>query len=120
PPQNRNIYLSVDLDKYKPGETMRLFFSGVSDYPFGVKETFVLKKEDHKVAEINPEFKTKKTISGNCYPIETRAEARFIYWKIPAENIPYNDKLTLEVTFCNPVTPLMPEKIDSRVFLITK
>lgn len=120
PPQNKNIYLSVDLDKYKIGETMRLFFSGISDYPFGVKETFVLKKDGHRVGEINPQFKIQKTVSNNCYPIETREQARFIYWKIPAENIPYNDKLTLEVTFCNPVTPLMPEKIDSRTFLITR
>ncbi|MBI4411936.1 MAG: DUF882 domain-containing protein [Deltaproteobacteria bacterium] len=84
PPQNRNIYLAADKDIYYPGETLRLFFSGVSDYPFGVKVPFKLKKGDRTIASFTPEF--KKEISGKeCVSLDEKRQARLITWKIPED-----------------------------------
>lgn len=39
PDYNRHLYLSSDLDRYRAGETIRLSFSGISTFGFGVKPT---------------------------------------------------------------------------------
>ena len=117
PPQNRNIYLASDKDIYYAGETLRLFFSGVSDYPFGVKIPFKLKKEDRTIESFIPEF--KKEISGKeCVPLEERKHGRLITWKIPEDIKAPNGRLSVEVEFCDPVTEIMPHRIVSKPFVI--
>jgi len=115
PPQNKNIYLSVDYDVYKPGDTIRFMFSGISEYPFGVSTKWVLKKGDHKKVIVEPTFKESKNIKDNCYMMTKRSDVRFIYWRIPTD-ISADKNLSVEVSFCDPTTPLMPPKIDSRPF----
>ena len=118
PPQNKNIYLSVDYDRYKPGDTMRLFFSGVSEYPFGVSSEWVLKKKDHSVQKVTPILADSKKVTPNgCYPMDSRLDSRFLSWQIPTD-VRKGESFTLEVPFCDPVTPQMPEKLISRPFEI--
>ncbi|MBI2340424.1 MAG: DUF882 domain-containing protein [Deltaproteobacteria bacterium] len=117
PPLNRNIYLSPDKDIYYAGETMRLFFSGVSDYPFGVKIPFKLKKGGRIIDSFMPEF--KKEISGKeCVSLEERRQARLITWKIPEDLKAPGGKLNVEVEFCDPVTEMTPPSVASKPFVI--
>lgn len=123
PPQNKNIYLSIDKDIYLPGETMQLFFSGISDYPFGVKAQMELVDESGKknVRQVTPEFSENKNPDPSaCMVLKDRKDTRQIFWKIPNEwrAIHESPLRAVRVEFCDPITPLMPKTLLSRPFVI--
>ncbi len=124
PQENKNIYLSIDKDIYHPGETIQLFFSGISQFPIGVKPIFRL-----GATSFTPEFQVlpPPLMGGgwgegdHCVLLTKRKEARLITWTIP-ENISTSDekKLAVEVQFCGPEYSKMPKEILSRSFVIRK
>lgn len=112
-PQNRNIYLSPEYDFYQEGETMRLFFSAISNYPFGMKSDWEVVDEKGKVLD-------KVTMSDQkCVVINQRSETRSFKLEIP-QSLPQNKNLFIRVNFCKPTYKKMPESILSRVFVIEK
>lgn len=116
PPKNKNIYLSIDQDTYHPGDRVRLFFSGVSDYPFGVKPKVVLRGSKEKTEDMEIEWKSKSD-SEDCRLIHDRAEARQIFWTVPKDMPITNEKLMVQIEFCKPKYK-MPDFIVSREFSI--
>lgn len=120
-PLNKNIYLSSEYDTYQPGETMRLFLSAISDFPFGIQTKMVVKNDDKKLLTIKPLFNSKKA-EDKCLKVTNLKEARHITWEIPnkSSKLPFNQDLTIELSFCNPVYENMAQSIESRKFQITQ
>ncbi|MBF0105247.1 MAG: DUF882 domain-containing protein [Deltaproteobacteria bacterium] len=112
---NRNIYLSTDYDKYRQGATVRMFFTSISDFGFGVKKRvfFVTDTEGNAVVA-----KTMiNTTSGTeCLPVTTRDEARFIYAEIPPDLEP--GFYRIKIDFCQRPSEEMPESRVSNLIEI--
>lgn len=117
PPLNRNIYLSIDKDIYKPGEEIRLFFSGISNYPIGVRPEFKLDRDGHSRILFRPKF-DKGDEKAECVVLNDHKAARAITWKIPTNFDASNEAWKVEVDFCAPTTEKMPLELKSRSFLI--
>jgi len=119
PQENKNIYIAPEFDFYKQGETIRLFFSGISEYPFGVKPVFKLVNGAKTLKAFKPDIRYKSDQSkANCVLLEKKKEARFIYWKIPNKLKVPKSKLGIEVEFCGPKYGKMPAKIVSKPFVV--
>lgn len=118
---NKNIYLSTDYDVYLPGETIRLFLSGISDYPFGIKSPLKLVGKGGGAIIMEPQFHNSKTIGdSNCLVVNNRKDARLIYWKIPDEKKVKPGIRQIQMSFCGHDFKTMPAKILSRPFRIKK
>jgi uncharacterized protein YcbK (DUF882 family) len=96
PALNKNIAMSVDRDIYASNDSMRMFFSGVSNHPFGLKSTFKLYEGDSQLAVITP--KIDGEVKDGCIQINSRAQGRNISWQISNE-LPKNQKLHFKVEF---------------------
>ena len=116
PPLNQNIYMSVDKDVYLPGETIQMFFSGVSDYPFGLKSMMTIYKDNESVLDISPNI--KGNFVKDCIFMEKKEQIRKISWKIPNDFSTKNQKVKIHVRFCDPIFANQPKEIDSREFEI--
>jgi uncharacterized protein YcbK (DUF882 family) len=114
PPLNENIYLSVDRDIYKTGETMNMFFSGISDYPFGVKKKMELRNEKGLITTITPTW--NKELKKECVVVDEFSLGRKVSWKIPEKFKLTGEKIFVEVTFCDPTYAKMPKILRSRSF----
>ncbi len=117
PPENRNIYMSVDRDIYKAGETMHLFFSGISDYPFGLTPEMEIVKKDKTIEHIRPTVKGQEINS--CVVMAERKQVRHLEWVIPDDFKKTDERLQIRVTFCDPTYEKMPKEILSREFEVT-
>ncbi|HBF11840.1 MAG TPA: hypothetical protein DDW49_00370 [Deltaproteobacteria bacterium] len=123
PLENKNIYLSVEYDIYKPGEVIRMFLSGISDFPFGVRPTFGLVTQKHgtPLMQFIPSFgrASLRNEIPECVMINKRNDARFIYWHIPENKKWPKQKLAVRIQFCNSNQyKSMPDKITSRGFVV--
>lgn len=114
--KNHYVYLATDKDIYHPGETMRLFLSAVSDYPFGIRTEFQLEHKKRYLLSFNPNFHGKQS-DGICQPIRSREEARFMTWEIPADWKGPDGPLNVEIHFCNHHWKDMPSSLISKPFL---
>ena len=119
PPLNKNIYMSVDKDIYYPGETIQMFFSGISDYPYGVHTAMEVVDTTKKIQDIVPVFLNED--SSDCLILKERNQVRKISWKIPEDFSAKNQKLHFKVSFCEPIysDPKydgQPLTIDSREY----
>jgi uncharacterized protein YcbK (DUF882 family) len=115
PPLNKNIYMSVDKDIYYPDETVQMFFSGVSDYPFGIKSKMELWSENKKISVVVPVF--LRSVKSDCMILKNRSDVRKISWKIP-ETFSNSGKIHFKVEFCAPIFANQPAEVDSREFEI--
>ncbi len=117
PQENKNVYLSIDKDIYESGEKMQLFFSGVSQYPIGVKKKLNLTKNGKTVSSFEPQFLNSQSTDSDkdCLLLENHKQARLIFWDIPQK---ISGNLNIEVEFCGPVTEKMPKTLLSRGFEI--
>lgn len=114
PPLNQNMYMSVDKDIYFPGETIQMFFSGVSDYPWGIKTKMEILSKDQSIKKVDPTFvKAAKT---DCLVFDERSGVRKISWEIPKDFKNQNEKLRFKVEFCKPTYANQPAEINSREF----
>lgn len=116
PPENKNIYLSIDKDFYNLGEKIQMFFSGISQFPIGVKPIFKLMDGEKIVQEFSPEFYEITPAKKECVTLPTRIYTRLITWNLPT-NLSNKDHLGISIEFCNK-TEKMPESILSRTFTI--
>lgn len=99
---NRRIYSSTEYDRYKPGETLRLSLSSVSDFGFGIK------KEIGIVNELTPDrtVAVSQLHSENeCLLIKERKASRFIYAELPRDLAPGRYRIRIE--FCEIPFPQM-------------
>lgn len=106
---NRYIYVSSEYDRYKPGDKVRLFFTSVSDFGFGVdaKIKIVTDKEGDSEAA-NTELENS---GGKCTIVADRKASRFLYVTIP-DNLPAG-KYRFRVDFCKTIAEAMPKLVVS-------
>ncbi len=115
PEHNRSIYISSEYDRYIPGERIRLSFSSVSDFGFGVgKKVSLVKDRQGKqpFRKISLESEDKKS----CLLINDRKESRFIYVLLP-EKIK-TGRYRIKIDFCKKPFPAMPARVVSNEFEI--
>lgn len=114
---NRKIYLSTEYDRYRTNQDIRLFFTSISDFGFGIKKTGLLVDENNNVKKkiklSTPKASNQK---GSCLTIESRKEARFIYGHLP-KNIK-KGKYQIQLEFCEKVHKLMPDQKTSNTIEI--
>lgn len=107
---NRRIYLSTDYDRYRPGDAVRLSFSGVSDFGFGVKRTVFFvngSQGDNTVATAD----VKSQSDTACIMINDRKTSRFIQLTLPPE-LP-EGRYRISVDFCERPFEEMPQSAVS-------
>jgi uncharacterized protein YcbK (DUF882 family) len=114
---NRRIYLSTDYDHYNAGETIRLSFSSVSDFGFGVKRK-VLFTEDTEKDSIIAVAMLRNEGDSDCIMINDRKSSRFLYFALP-------DKINagryrVRVDFCKRPFEQMPLNTYSNRIEISK
>lgn len=108
---NRYIYGSTEYDVYKKDETIRFFFTSISDFGFGLKSKVkVLNEAGKKVAT----FKLKD-VKESCYKIDERKKARFLYVDQNLKEGTYQ----LKFEFCDKVAKEMPSEKMSNLFIVT-
>lgn len=118
-PENRNIYLEAENDIYYPGETVRFFFSGISNYPFGVNEDVdFMKKIRDKNIYLQFNRGTHPQDENKCVMMKDRKDSRFMYWNIPSNWAGSKKKSEVQITFCNHKFEKMPHMVVSRPFVI--
>ncbi len=107
---NRRIYLSTDYDRYNAGETIRLSFSSVSDFGFGVKSKILITDDEVK-EKIIAEAMLINEGDSDCIMINDRKSSRFLYFVLP-------DKINagryrVRVDFCKRPFEQMPANVYS-------
>lgn len=88
---NKLIMVQTDKDIYRPGETVLMSFSRITDYPIGIRK------------------------DGKCQILSTRSQAKNIPWPLPD---PSSKKQQIEINFCQKPFPEMPDTIKSNEFVI--
>jgi uncharacterized protein YcbK (DUF882 family) len=102
---NRRIYISTDYDRYKAGDKVRLSFSSVSDFGFGIKPVglFVNNAEGDSavaVSEITPHD------TSGCLTLPERKSSRFLYLTIPPDL--HEGRYRIRIDFCRRPFDQMP------------
>lgn len=105
PDYNRHLYLSSDFDRYRAGETIRLSFSGISTFGFGVKP----RVQVYRAAD--PEKPVGQVAihaggSGDCLLLPDHKTSRFLTTALPPEYPAGRYRLQLE--FCQKPFVEMP------------
>lgn len=109
---NRHIYLSTEYDRYRPGETMRLSFSSVSDFGFGIKRAATLVSDSEGLRTVAP-VQVETPRQEDCLMVRDRKASRFIYVLLPRELSP--GKFRIRVDFCRRPYEQMPLKVVSNL-----
>ena len=107
---NRRMFLSTDFDRYRPGQALRLSFSSVSNFGFGIRKKAVLitgREESKSLAEID----ILPQDPGDCLPINDRPSSHSINLTIP-QNIK-EGRYRLQLDFCQRPFEQMPLNIIS-------
>lgn len=110
PDFNRHLYLSTDFDRYIPKAKIRLSFSGISTFGFGVKPSARLYSSadtEHPIADL-------QIVNGDksgCFLLDDRKTSRFLYTEIPAK-LPVG-RYKIKVDFCRKPFEQMPSEIYS-------
>lgn len=112
---NRFIYASTEYDRYAAGGEVRVLFTSVSDFGFGVKKRAVIVKDElgeDKVSEADFYFKAPLTAvmdrdDPECLLIPERKQGRFLYLKWPEKL--KSGVYRVRLDFCRKTNPLMPE-----------
>lgn len=109
---NRYIYLSTEYDRYQPQEKIRLFFTSVSDFGFGIETEYQIVAEndlEKKLArgKIDADENTK------CVILNDRRATRFIYTTLPENLKP--GRYHLKVAFCAKTAEEMPDQVVTNV-----
>ena len=108
---NRFIYLSTEYDKYKTKSRVRLLFTSISDFGFGVKRKVSIVKDNVEVA------KTKLNTKQSCHRIEQRKDARFLYVELP-KKLKSGEDYQIKLEFCEKPFEDMPDtSISNKIML---
>jgi uncharacterized protein YcbK (DUF882 family) len=105
---NRKIYLSTDYDRYRPGDAVRLSFSSVSDFGFGIAPVALLVEDPEGARGVAtvPTRLNKPSYEGRCLRIDDRKTSRFIHLDLPPKLIP--GRYRIRIDFCDRPFPEMP------------
>jgi uncharacterized protein YcbK (DUF882 family) len=107
---NRRMFLSTEFDRYRPGQNLRLSFSSVSDFGFGVKKKATLTAEPGgNIPVMEIDLLSQKP--GDCLAINDREASHFIYLTLPQKI--KAGRYRLQLDFCNRPFEQMPLTIVS-------
>ena len=104
---NRRIYLSTEFDRYGPGQRVRLSFSSVSDFGFGIRRKAVLTAEPSE-NNFQTEIDLQTPDLSECLPIPDRPASHAIYLILP-EGLK-KGRYRLGLDFCQRPFEQMPIK----------
>jgi len=116
PDYNRHLYLSSDFDRYRAGETIRLSFSGISTFGFGVKPT----AQVYRAAD--PEKPVGRVAihaggGSDCLLLPDHKASRFLTTALPP-NYPAG-RYRLQLEFCQrPFVEMPAETLSNEIELI--
>jgi uncharacterized protein YcbK (DUF882 family) len=117
PDYNRHLYLSTDFDRYTPHAKIRLSFSGISTFGFGVKTLARL----YGSADTENPIAQLQIVNGNkseCLLLEDRKASRLLYIAVPAE-LPVG-RYKIKMDFCRKPFDQMPSEIYSNEIELVK
>jgi hypothetical protein len=104
--RNRLVLLRTEWDHYRPGEIVRMVMGRITDYPISVRRDVQLIHSGREVVGILEGART------DCFIIRNRAAARSLAWRIPKQIAP-KEKARIRISFCQRLSPAMPEAIES-------
>ncbi len=107
---NRRIYLSTEFDRYGAGQRVRLSFSSVSDFGFGIRRKAVLTAESAG-NDFQTEIDIQTSDPSECLPIQDRSASHAIYLFLP-EGLK-KGRYRLGLDFCQRPFEQMPIKVLS-------
>lgn len=110
--RNRKIYLSSDFDRYRPGDSIRLSFSSVSDFGFGIRPFASISTDSQNPVQVAT-APVAQTHAADCILIPDRKASRFISLTLP-DSLPAG-RYRLGLTFCQRPFEEMPEAALSNV-----
>jgi uncharacterized protein YcbK (DUF882 family) len=119
PDYNRRLYLSTEFDRYRPKEPVRLAFSGLTDFDFGVHPVIHIFRADNAAPPATPVtgIRLSHDEETDCLRIGNRKAARFLTTSMPAYLPP--GRYVIKVEFCEKPFEQMPsEAISNPVELI--
>jgi uncharacterized protein YcbK (DUF882 family) len=102
---NRKIYLSTDYDHYRPGDPVRLSFSSVSDFHFGVKPSAALVRDPEGLKPAAA-VQIRREGESDCVMIDDRQASRFLWTTLPGGLPPGRYRIKLD--FCRRPFEEMP------------
>jgi uncharacterized protein YcbK (DUF882 family) len=108
---NKRIMARTDKDIYLPGETIQLRLARITDYPLGVVSGFAIVRNEHVLQEFS--------LSGNrdaCLAIRDPRD-KIMRWTIP-EDFQANEKVQIQLRFCDKPFPEMLDQIESNPIVI--
>ncbi|MCE5243217.1 MAG: DUF882 domain-containing protein [Syntrophobacteraceae bacterium] len=107
---NRFIHVSTDYDRYRPGDTVRLSFSSVSDFGFGIRPTAAFVADPDGV-DVRATAPFPRQNDSDCNRIGDRKTSRFLYLALPP-NLD-RGRYRIKIDFCDRPSEKMPERILS-------
>ncbi len=113
---NRRIFISTDYDRYRPGETVRLSFSSVSDFGFGIKHqaTMVYDPEgEYAAAAAHITSPPPNRSHPECTKIPDWKSSRLLQMTIPFTL--KEGRYRIRVDFCEKPAEQMPSHVVSNV-----
>lgn len=102
---NRRIYLSTDYDRYRTGDTVRVFFSAVSDFGFGIGRTVTFVDDSEGNSTVGKAEITHKD-DADCIMIPDRGTSRFIDLTLPPDL--REGRYRIRIDFCQRPFEQMP------------
>lgn len=107
---NQFIYLSTEYDRYQHNQHIRMFFTSVSDFGFGIKTdfSFVMDKDGEEKMTRGKIYQGGRPVKQDCLKISTRKDARFIETVIPQNLKP--GEYRIKVDFCDKPFVEMPDQ----------
>jgi len=107
---NRRMFLSTDFDRYRTGQAVRLSFSSVSDFGFGIrKKATLISKSEGNIPVTEIDILTQDPV--DCLPIKDRETSHWINLTLP-QNIK-EGRYHLRMDFCQRPFEKMPLNIFS-------
>ncbi len=104
---NKLVLLRTDYDRYKPGDTVRMTLSRITDYPIGIRPQAHLIKDGRRWKEMD-----LAGLNKNCATITDRRAAKNLSWTIPSD-LSSSENIQIELEFCNKPYPEMPDRTSS-------
>ncbi len=104
---NRRIYLSTDYDRYRAGDRVRLSFSSVSDFGFGIAPAGAVVNDAEGNGTVAA-VRIDAPESGGCIAIDDRKTSHFIYLSLPPDL--REGRYRIKVDFCRRPYEQMPMK----------
>ncbi len=116
PDYNRHLYLSTDFDRYKTKDRVRLAFTGLSSFDFGVHPTAQVFRADNLKTPVTT-LRLERGGETDCVHIGNRKSSRLLAASLPPYLPP--GRYTIKVEFCEkPFEQMSSEAMSNTIELM--